>query len=151
VKKEFGDPDTMLIKPAHAKLAGYYNMDNGTGAIRGVYLQGNEAVRPIFAAWMAPFKNLGMTTLTIRNTGSTDHVPFDEVGLPGFQFIQDPVEYSAYSHHTNMDLYERIQPEDMMKNSVIIASFVYHTANRDDRLPRKTLPKPRNPRATTTQ
>jgi carboxypeptidase Q len=91
-----------------------------------------------------------MTTLTIRNTGSTDHVAFDEVGLPGFQFIQDPVEYSSHSHHTNMDLYERIQPPDMMKNAVIIASFVYHAANREELLPRKTLPKPRTPRPTTT-
>jgi len=91
-----------------------------------------------------------MTTLTIRNTGSTDHVPFDEVGLPGFQFVQDPVEYSSHSHHSNMDLYERIQPEDMMKNAVIIASFVYHAANRDDLLPRKVLPKPRKPVTTTT-
>jgi Zn-dependent M28 family amino/carboxypeptidase len=150
MKQQFADPDTMQLLPGHAKLSGYFNMDNGTGAIRGVYLQGNEAVRPIFAAFMDPFGNLGMTTLAIRNTGSTDHVAFDEVGLPGFQFIQDPVEYSSHSHHTNMDLYERIQPEDMMKNAAIIASFVYHTANRDDRLPRKTLPKPRNSRPTTT-
>jgi hypothetical protein len=150
VKQQFADPDSMQVKPAHAKLSAYFNMDNGTGAIRGVYLQGNEAIRPVFAAWMAPFRNIGMTTLTIRNTGSTDHVPFDEVGLPGFQFVQDPVEYSSHSHHSNMDLYERIQPEDMMKNSVIIASFVYHAANRDDLLPRKTLPKPRKPVATTT-
>jgi hypothetical protein len=150
VKQHFADPDTMQVKPGHAKLSAYFNMDNGTGAIRGVYLQGNEAIRPVFAAWMAPFRNLGMTTLTIRNTGSTDHVPFDEVGLPGFQFVQDPVEYSSHSHHSNMDLYERIQPEDMMKNSVIIASFVYHAANRDDLLPRKTLPKPRKPATTTT-
>jgi carboxypeptidase Q len=149
VKQQFGDPDTMQLKPAHAKLSAYFNMDNGTGAIRGVYLQGNEAIRPVFSTWMAPFRNLGMTTLSIRNTGSTDHVAFDEVGLPGFQFIQDPVEYSSHSHHTNMDLYERIQPEDLMKNSVIIASFVYHTANRDDRLPRKPLPKPRQPITTT--
>jgi len=151
MKQQFADPETMQLKPAHAQLSGYFNMDNGTGAIRGVYLQGNEAVRPIFASFMAPFRNLGMTTLTIRTTGSTDHVPFDEVGLPGFQFIQDPVEYSSHSHHSNMDLYERIQPEDMMKNAVIIASFVYHTANRDDLLPRKTLPKPRATRTTTTQ
>jgi carboxypeptidase Q len=150
MKQQFADPDTMQLLPGHAKLSGYFNMDNGTGAIRGVYLQGNEAVRPIFAAFMDPFGNLGMTTLAIRNTGSTDHVAFDEVGLPGFQFIQDPVEYSSHSHHTNMDLYERIQPEDMVKNAAIIASFVYHTANRDDRLPRKTLPKPRNSRPTTT-
>ena len=150
VKQQFADPDTMQLKPGHARLSGYFNMDNGTGAIRGVYLQGNEAIRPVFAAWMAPFRNLGMTTLTIRNTGSTDHVPFDEVGLPGFQFVQDPVEYSSHSHHSNMDLYERIQPEDMMKNSVIIASFVYHAANRDELLPRKTLPKARKPATTTT-
>ena len=150
MKQHFADPDTMQLKPGHAKLSSYFNMDNGTGAIRGVYLQGNEAVRPVFAAWMVPFRNLGMTTLSIRNTGSTDHVAFDEVGLPGFQFIQDPVEYSSHSHHTNMDLYERIQPEDLMKNAVIIASFVYHAANRDDLLPRKTLPKPRSPRPTTT-
>ncbi|MEQ1573874.1 MAG: M20/M25/M40 family metallo-hydrolase [Vicinamibacterales bacterium] len=143
VKQQFGDPDTMALKPAHAKVSAYFNMDNGTGAIRGVYLQGNEAVRPIFSAWMEPFRNLGMTTLTIRNTGGTDHVAFDELGLPGFQFVQDPIEYFTDSHHSNMDLYDRIQPEDLMKNAVIIASFVYHAANRDDLLPRKTLPKPR--------
>ena len=128
------------------KLSAYFNMDNGTGAIRGVYLQGNEAVRPVFDAWMDPFRNLGMTTLTIRNTGGTDHVAFDEVGLPGFQFIQDPVEYGTHSHHTNMDLYDRLQAEDLMKNAVIIASFVYHAANRDTLLPRKPLPRPRNQR-----
>jgi hypothetical protein len=150
VKQQFGDPDTMELRPGHAGLSAYFNMDNGTGAIRGVYLQGNEAVRPVFAAWMQPFRSVGMTTLTIRTTGSTDHVAFDEVGLPGFQFIQDPVEYSSHSHHTNMDLYERVQAEDMMKNAVIIASFVYHAANRDERLPRKPLPKPRSPRPTTT-
>jgi carboxypeptidase Q len=150
VKQQFGDRDTMQLRPAHAKLSGYFNMDNGTGAIRGVYLQGNEAIRPTFAAWMEPFRNMGMTTLTIRNTGSTDHVPFDEVGLPGFQFIQDPVEYSTHSHHTNMDLYDRIQAQDMMKNAVIIASFVYHAANRDTLLPRKALPRPRSPQQSAT-
>jgi Zn-dependent M28 family amino/carboxypeptidase len=144
----------MQLKPAHAKLSAYFNLDNGTGAIRGVYLQGNEAVRPIFAAWMEPFRSLGMTTLTIRNTGGTDHLAFDEVGLPGFQFIQDPVEYNAYTHHTSMDVYDRIQAPDMMKNAVIIASFVYHAANRDGLLPRKALPRPRPPQtpaATTSQ
>jgi hypothetical protein len=144
VKEQFGDPQTMQLKPAHAKVSAYFNMDNGSGAIRGVYLQGNEAVRPVFAAWMEPFHSLGMTTLTIRNTGGTDHLSFDEVGLPGFQFIQDPLEYSTDSHHTNMDLYDRAQAGDLMKNSVIIASFVYHAANRDTLLPRKTLPRPRN-------
>lgn len=143
VKEQFGDVETMQLKPAHARLSVYFNMDNGTGAIRGVYLQGNEAVRPVFAAWMDPLRNMGMTTLTIRNTGATDHVPFDEVGLPGFQFIQDPVEYSTHSHHTNMDLYDRVQAEDLMKNAVIIASFVYQAANRDTLLPRKALPRAR--------
>ncbi len=150
VKQQFGDPETMALRPGHARLSAYFNMDNGTGAIRGVYLQGNEAVRPVFTSWMEPFRDLGMTTLTIRNTGATDHVSFDEVGLPGFQFIQDPLEYSTHSHHTNMDLYDRIQPEDLLKNSVIIASFVYHAATRDTLLPRKGLPRARNTRPTTT-
>ena len=143
VAANFADRGTMELEPAHGKLAGYFNVDNGTGAIRGVYLQGNEAVRPIFSAWMKPFENLGMTTLSIRNTGGTDHVPFNEVGLPGFQFIQDPIEYGSRTHHSSMDVYERIQAEDMMKNAVIVASFVYHAANREDLLPRKPLPSPR--------
>jgi carboxypeptidase Q len=151
VKELFADRDTMALKPGHAKLSAYFNMDNGGGAIRGVYLQGNEAVRPVFAAWMEPFRNLGMTTLTIRNTGSTDHVPFDDVGLPGFQFVQDPLEYGTHSHHSSMDLYDRIQPEDLMKNATIIASFAYHAATREALLPRKTLPKPRNTRPNSTQ
>jgi Zn-dependent M28 family amino/carboxypeptidase len=133
----------MALKPAHAKVAGYFNMDNGSGAIRGVYLQGNEAVRPVFAAWLEPFRALGMSTLSIRSTGSTDNVSFDELGLPGFQFIQDPLEYGTHSHHTNMDVYDRLQAEDLMKNAVIIASFVYHAANRDGLLPRKALPPAR--------
>jgi hypothetical protein len=142
VKAHYGDPATMQLKPEHAKLAGYFNVDNGTGLIRGVYLQGNEAVAPIFEQWMEPFRNLGMTTLTIRNTGGTDHLSYDAVGLPGFQFVQDEVEYNARTHHSNMDLYERVQPQDMMRNAVIVASFVLNTANRDDKLPRKPLPKP---------
>jgi hypothetical protein len=117
-------------------------VDNGTGAIRGVYLQGNEAVAPVFDAWMKPFNNIGMRTLTIRDTGGTDHQAFDAVGLPGFQFIQDPVEYNSRTHHSNMDVYERIQEEDMRKNAVIVASFVYHAAIREEKLPRKPLPKP---------
>jgi len=143
VKQQFGDASTMALLPGHQKLSAYFNMDNGSGAIRGVFLQGNEAIRPVFATWMEPFRNLGMTTLSIRNTGSTDHVPFDEVGLPGFQFIQDPLEYGTHSHHTNMDVYDRLQAEDLMKNAVIIASFVYQAANRDALLPRKPLPAAR--------
>jgi carboxypeptidase Q len=145
VKEHFGDPATMQLKAEHAKLAGYFNVDNGTGTIRGVYLQGNEAVAPIFSAWMEPFKNLGMTTLSIRNTGGTDHLSYDAVGLPGFQFIQDAVEYDTRTHHSNQDVYERIQPQDMMQNAVIVASFVYDAANRDEKLPRKPLPKPTAP------
>jgi carboxypeptidase Q len=142
VTDTFADRTTMAVKPAHATFAGYFNVDNGTGAIRGVYLQGNEAVAPVFEAWMKPFHNIGMSTLTIRDTGGTDHQAFDAVGLPGFQFIQDPVEYSSRTHHSNMDVYERIQEEDMRKNAVIVAAFVYHAANRDQLLPRKPLPKP---------
>jgi carboxypeptidase Q len=142
VKQTFADRETMALEPEHAKFAGYFNVDNGTGAIRGVYLQGNEAVAPIFSAWMKPFANLGMTTLSLRNTGGTDHLSFDAVGLPGFQFIQDPLEYDTRTHHSNMDNYERLQADDVMKNAVIVASFVYHAANRDAKLPRKPLPKP---------
>ena len=107
VDDHFATRQTMETKPPHAKFAGYFNVDNGTGAIRGVYLQGNEAVAPIFKAWMAPFENMGMTTLTIRNTGGTDHQSFDAVGLPGFQFIQDGVEYNSRTHHSNMRSEER--------------------------------------------
>ncbi|HSE99176.1 MAG TPA: M20/M25/M40 family metallo-hydrolase, partial [Blastocatellia bacterium] len=127
------------IKPAHEKFAGYFNLDNGTGKIRGVYMQGNEAVRPIFRAWLAPFKDMGATTLTISNTGGTDHLAFDAVGLPGFQFIQDTVEYDTRTHHSNMDVYDRIQADDMKQASVIMAAFVYNTAMRDKKLPRKPL------------
>jgi hypothetical protein len=149
VKQHFGDrnvedPATKLVKilPEHAKLDAYYNIDNGSGKIRGVYLQGNGMVAPIFSAWMAPFRDLGMNTLTIRNTGGTDHLSFDGVGLPGFQFIQDPMDYDTRTHHSNMDVYERTQEPDMKQMAVIVASFVYLTANRDEMIPRKPLPKP---------
>jgi carboxypeptidase Q len=151
VTAHFANVADMILKPAHAKVAGYFNVDNGTGAIRGVYLQGNEAVGPIFGAWMKPFNNLGMTTLTIRDTGGTDHQSFDRVGLPGFQFIQDDVEYDTRTHHSNMDSYERVQEEDMRKNAVIVAAFVYHAANRDEKLPRKPLPAPTGGRGRGTQ
>lgn len=128
------------FKPEHAKFSGYFNIDNGTGAIRGVHLQMNDAVGPVFRAWMEPLRSLGMTTVTIRNTGGTDHQAFDGVGLPGFQFIQDDVEYDTMTHHTNLDSYERLQPGDMMKNATIAASFAFLAANRDGRLPRKPQP-----------
>jgi len=142
VKAHFGDPETMQLKPEQAKLDAYYNVDNGTGRIRGIYLQGNEAVAPIFAEWMKPFAALGMTTLTIRNTFGTDHLSFNAVGIPGFQFIQDPIEYETRTHHSNMDVYERIQEADMKQMVAIVASFVYLTANRDQMLPRMPLPRP---------
>jgi hypothetical protein len=153
VKAHLGDPATMQLKPDHAKFAAYFNVDNGTGQIRGVYLQGNEAVAPIFRAWMEPFHNMGMNTLTIRNTTGTDHLSFDAVGLPGFQFVQDEIEYDTRTHHSNMDLYERIQPQDMIRNAAIVAAFAYQAANRDEKLPRKPLPKPQPaaPRSTSGQ
>lgn len=145
VRDHFAERQTMTLKPEHAQLAAYFNVDNGTGAIRGVFLQRNEAVAPVFQAWMEPFRNIGMTTLSIRNTLSTDHVAFDEVGLPAFQFIQDPMEYTTRTHHTNMDVYDRIQPSDLIQNAVIVASFAYHAANRDQKLPRKPLPRTSTP------
>ena len=142
VTQHFADRTDMVLKPEHGKLAAYFNMDNGGGAFRGVYLQGNEAVAPILQAWMQPFANLGMTALTIRPTGGTDHQSFDAVGLPGFQFVQDPLEYGARTHHTNLDVYERAIPEDLVQNAITIATFAYHAAMREQPLPRKPLPKP---------
>jgi carboxypeptidase Q len=138
------DPQTREVKPkpAHAKFAAYFNIDNGTGKIRGIYAQGNEAIVPIFERWFEPFQNLGATTVSIRNTGGTDHLAFDAVGLPGFQFIQDQLEYSTRTHHSNMDTYERLQEADLKQIAVIVASFVYHAANRPELMPRKPLPRP---------
>ena len=141
VKKTFADPADMKLLPAHDKFAAYFNVDNGTGKIRGVYLQGNEAVRPIFQQWLVPFNDLGAKTLTISNTGGTDHLSFDAVGLPGFQFIQDPLEYSTRNHHSNMDVYDHLQEDDLKQAAVIVAAFVYDAAMRDEKLPRKELPK----------
>ena len=132
----------VTVKPEQAKISAYFNVDNGSGKIRGVYMQENEAVAPIFDAWMKPFKDLGMTTRTMRNTGGTDHLSFDAVGIPGFQFIQDPIEYETRTHHSNMDVYDRLQPEDLKQISVIVASFVYEAAMRDQMLPRKPIEKP---------
>jgi carboxypeptidase Q len=139
----------LQTKPDYAKFAGYFNIDNGTGAIRGIYLQGNDAVAPIFREWMEPFRSLGMAYLTIRNTGGTDHLSFDRIGLPGFQFIQDQVEYNTMTHHTNLDSYERLQPGDMMRNATIAAAFAYLTANREQKLPRVPLPPAATGRGTT--
>jgi carboxypeptidase Q len=144
LRREAGD---ITVKPEQAKVSVYFNVDNGTGKIRGVRLQENEAVAPIFETWMKPFNDLGMTTLTMRNTGGTDHLSFDAVGIPGFQFIQDPLEYGTRTHHSNMDVYDRLQPEDLKQISVIVAGFVYDAAMRDQMLPRKPIEKglPREP------
>jgi hypothetical protein len=142
VKKHFGDPLTMSLRPEHARLAAYFNVDNGSGKIRGVYLQGNDMVRPIFEAWLQPFHDLGATTLTIRNTGGTDHLSFDALGLPGFQFIQDPLDYGSRTHHSNLDVYDHIVSGDLMQAAAIVASFAYHAAARNEMLPRKPLPPP---------
>jgi carboxypeptidase Q len=135
------DAGPVTVKPEQAKVSAYFNVDNGSGKIRGIYLQENEAVAPIFETWMRPFKDLGMTTLTMRNTGGTDHLSFDAVGIPGFQFVQDPIEYETRTHHSNMDVYDRLQPEDLKQISVIVASFVYDAAMRDQMLPRKPIEK----------
>lgn len=140
VKNHFADPATMQLKPAHEKLAAYFNLDNGGGKIRGIYAQSNEAVKPIFTAWLQPFAEMGASTVTLRNTGSTDHIAFDAVGLPGFQFIQDGLDYFARTHHSNQDTYDRLVPDDLKQASVVVASFVYNAAMRDQKLPRKPLP-----------
>jgi hypothetical protein len=142
VKQHLGDRASMVLKPGHARISGYLNSDNGGGRIRGVHLQNNDMMRPVAEAWLAPFRDHGATTVTIRNTGGTDHIPFDGIGIPGFQFIQDPLDYFTRTHHTNMDVYDRLQPGDLMQSAAVVASFAYHAANRDELLPRKPLPKP---------
>lgn len=142
---QFGPPEPNAPKPElvktanYDKLSAYYNLDNGTGKIRGVYMQGNSAVRPYFETWLAPFAEMGARTLTLSNTGGTDHLSFDRIGLPGFQFIQDEIEYDARTHHSNQDNYDRIQAEDMKQAATIIAAFVYQTAMMDEKIPRKAL------------
>ena len=138
----------LVKKPGYEKFSGYFNLDNGTGKIRGVYLQGNETVRPIFREWLMPFRDRpddktarvwGATTLSISNTGGTDHLSFDGIGLPGFQFIQDEIEYDTRTHHSNQDVFDRIQADDMKQAATIMAAFVYNAAMRDEKLPRKAM------------
>lgn len=141
-KQHFGyvDANSFHPTPEWSNLAAYFNLDNGSGKIRGVYDQENTAVAPIFDAWMGPFKSIGMNMTTISNTGSTDHIAFDNLGLPGFQFVQDPLDYGGRTHHTNQDVYERLQPDDMMFNAAVLASFAWEAAQRDQMLPRKPAP-----------
>ncbi|NRB64061.1 MAG: M20/M25/M40 family metallo-hydrolase [Saprospiraceae bacterium] len=143
-KAHFADfpPDSYTpqsLKPEQEKISAYYNLDNGTGRIRGVYLQGNSEVAPIFRSWLQPFKDLDANTITLSNTGGTDHLAFDAVGIPGFQFIQDPMAYFARTHHSNMDNLDQLSGADLSQAATIIASFIWHTAQRDERLPRKSL------------
>ena len=134
-------PARVLVrKNEYDKLSVYFNLDNGTGKIRGVYLQGNEAARPIFRRWIAPFADLGAATLTLSNTGGTDHISFDAIGLPAFQFIQDPVDYFSRTHHSSADVFDRIQGEDLKQASTIMAAFIYRAAMMDEQFPRKPLP-----------
>jgi carboxypeptidase Q len=135
-----GGPSRSQVTAEHAKVSAYFNLDMGTGAIRGVYLQQNEAVRQIFRQWIEPFRAMGMTTLTIQNGGQTDHLSFDDAGLPGFQFIQDPIDYRSITHHTNSDTFERLLPADLRRNATIAAAFAYFASIDPDRLPRKPLP-----------
>jgi len=131
----------LQLKPEHAKLSAYFNLDNGSGKVRGIYAQENASVAPLFTAWLAPFADLGADTVTMRDTGSTDHVEFDQVGLPGFQFIQDGLDYFTHTHHTNIDTYEHLEDKDMMQASVLMAAFLYDAAMRPEPLPRKPLPQ----------
>jgi hypothetical protein len=132
-------PGVLVTKPDYEKFDVYFNLDNGTGKIRGVYLQGNEAVRPWFRQWLTPFRDVGAATLSISNTGGTDHLSFDAIGLPGFQFIQDEIEYDSRTHHSNQDVFDRIQADDMKQAATIMAAFIYDAAMRDDKVPRKPV------------
>ncbi len=140
VREHFGDPATMALKPEHAKLAAYFNSDNGTGRVRGIWLQGNLDARPIFEQWMKPLADLGVVAAGPRSVTSTDHVSFDAVGLPGFQFMVDRLEYNSRTHHSNMDVYDRVQRDDMVQQATVVAVFAYDAAVRDGKLPRKPLP-----------
>jgi carboxypeptidase Q len=141
VRNHFGDPADMQLKPEQSKISVYYNLDNGTGKIRGVFAQSNQDVVPIFKKWLEPFTDLGATTVTLHNTGSTDHLSFDAVGIPGFQFIQDPLDYETRTHHSNMDNFDHLSIKDLQQAATIIAAFVYNSAMRAEKLPRKPLPK----------
>lgn len=140
VRNNLTDTATRRYNANGDKISAYYNIDNGTGKVRGVYLQGNAAVKPIFTKWLEPFADLGASTITLQNTGGTDHLAFDGVGIPGFQFIQDDIEYDTRTHHTNMDSYDHLLPDDLKQIATIVAAFVYNTAQRDQKLPRKAAP-----------
>ncbi|MEZ0229259.1 MAG: M20/M25/M40 family metallo-hydrolase [Planctomycetota bacterium] len=143
VAKHMGDDKSMKVTAEHGKLSVYFNLDNGTGKIRGVYLQGNDAARPHVKRWLEPFHDLGASTVTIRNTGGTDHLSFDAIGLPGFQFIQDPLDYGSRTHHSDMDVYDHVQAGDLMQSAAIMAYCVAEAARMETLFPRKPMPRPR--------
>jgi carboxypeptidase Q len=143
VRRHLGEPETMTLRPGHGTLSAYFNLDNGTGRIRGIFAQGNHAAVPIFREFLAPFADLEATTVSIANVGSTDHMPFTSVGLPAFQFIQDRLDYHSRTHHTDLDRADYLVEDDMKQAAVVLASILYHVANRDALLPRGSLPEPR--------
>jgi len=151
VRDHLADVETMALKPEHARLSAVFNSDNGTGRVRGIWLQGNMAARPIFEQWMAPLHDLGVTTIGPRTVVSTDHVSFDNAGIPAFQFMVDRLEYNSRTHHSNMDTFDRVQRDDMIQQATVIAVFAYDAAMRDDKLPRKALPAPQKGRGSTEQ
>jgi carboxypeptidase Q len=140
VRDHIAEVETMTLKPEHAKLSAYFNSDNGSGKVRGIWLQGNMAARPIFEGWMAPLKDLGVSIIGPRSVVSTDHVSFDNAGIPAFQFLVDRLEYNSRTHHSNMDTFDRVQREDMVQQATVIAVFAYNAAMRAEKLPRKALP-----------
>ena len=141
VSKTFADREDMKLKPGHEKFNVYFNVDNGTGRIKGIYLQENEAAGDIMKKWLAPFDDLEATTIAVENTGGTDHLSFDSVGLPGFQFIQDEVEYNSRTHHSNMDSYDHLVEVDLKQAATVIAGLIYQAAMSEEKVPRKELPK----------
>jgi len=141
VARHFADPVTMKLGPEHARLSGYFNLDNGSGRIRGVYLQQNDMAAPLFEAWLAPFAEYGVSATTILNTIGTDHLSFNQVGLPGFQFVQDPLDYDVNTHHSTVDDVGHVNQGDLMQAAAVMATAVYHAAQREERMPRVPLPK----------
>jgi Zn-dependent M28 family amino/carboxypeptidase len=142
VQSHLADVKTMALKPEHQKIAAYFNLDNGTGRIHGVWMQGNLAIVPIFEEWIKPLRDLEVTTLTPQSVRGSDYLSFDDVGIPAFQFMQDRLEYNSRTHHSNMDMLDRVQREDLVQMAVVVATFAYNTAARSEKLPRKPLPQP---------
>jgi hypothetical protein len=143
VRAHLGDPETLRLRPEHARVSAYFNFDNGTGRVRGVWLQGNAAARPLVARWLAPVADLGATTLTLANTGSTDHIPFVGVGVPAFTLLQDPLDYEPRTHHTSADVAANLVEDDLKQAAVVTATLLYNAADAAERVPRPALPAPR--------